>query len=110
MSTPSLTNMSLLSILHPVLPSFAHQHWKAETQRHITDLYEDLRDGHNLISLLEVLSGETLVSVAGAPLPPTPSDGRSDLLLLCPAMSRFLRPNVPVLGFFPLWHAVTVDV
>ncbi|KAI4904607.1 hypothetical protein NFI96_017295, partial [Prochilodus magdalenae] len=29
-------------------------------QRHITDLYEDLRDGHNLISLLEVLSGETL--------------------------------------------------
>ncbi|XP_042362490.1 LOW QUALITY PROTEIN: plectin a [Plectropomus leopardus] len=36
------------------------KHWKAETQRHITDLYEDLRDGHNLISLLEVLSGETL--------------------------------------------------
>lgn len=33
-----------------------------QTQRHITDLYEDLRDGHNLISLLEVLSGETLVS------------------------------------------------
>lgn len=29
-------------------------------QRHVTDLYEDLRDGHNLISLLEVLSGETL--------------------------------------------------
>ncbi|XP_055083803.1 plectin-like isoform X3 [Periophthalmus magnuspinnatus] len=28
--------------------------------RHVTDLYEDLRDGHNLISLLEVLSGETL--------------------------------------------------
>ncbi|XP_033831135.1 plectin a isoform X5 [Periophthalmus magnuspinnatus] len=36
------------------------KHWKAESQRHITDLYEDLRDGHNLISLLEVLSGETL--------------------------------------------------
>ncbi|XP_071751073.2 plectin a isoform X4 [Centroberyx gerrardi] len=31
-----------------------------KAQRHITDLYEDLRDGHNLISLLEVLSGETL--------------------------------------------------
>ncbi|KAE8288466.1 Plectin [Larimichthys crocea] len=31
-----------------------------KTQRHVTDLYEDLRDGHNLISLLEVLSGETL--------------------------------------------------
>uniref|UniRef100_A0A671XBJ7 Microtubule actin crosslinking factor 1 n=1 Tax=Sparus aurata TaxID=8175 RepID=A0A671XBJ7_SPAAU len=29
-------------------------------QKHITDLYEDLRDGHNLISLLEVLSGVTL--------------------------------------------------
>ncbi|XP_043994366.1 plectin a isoform X4 [Gambusia affinis] len=36
------------------------KHWKAEAQRHVTDLYEDLRDGHNLISLLEVLSGETL--------------------------------------------------
>lgn len=29
----------------------------------MVDLYEDLRDGHNLISLLEVLSGETLVSI-----------------------------------------------
>ncbi|XP_067093674.1 plectin-like isoform X1 [Osmerus mordax] len=36
------------------------KHWKAPSQRHVTDLYEDLRDGHNLISLLEVLSGETL--------------------------------------------------
>ncbi|XP_061597247.1 plectin a isoform X5 [Cololabis saira] len=36
------------------------KHWKAEAQRHIVDLYEDLRDGHNLISLLEVLSGDTL--------------------------------------------------
>lgn len=33
-----------------------------QAQRHVSDLYEDLRDGHNLISLLEVLSGETLVS------------------------------------------------
>ncbi|XP_028919848.1 plectin isoform X5 [Ornithorhynchus anatinus] len=31
-----------------------------KAQRHISDLYEDLRDGHNLISLLEVLSGDTL--------------------------------------------------
>uniref|UniRef100_A0A673J0E0 Plectin b n=1 Tax=Sinocyclocheilus rhinocerous TaxID=307959 RepID=A0A673J0E0_9TELE len=31
-----------------------------KTQHHVNDLYEDLRDGHNLISLLEVLSGETL--------------------------------------------------
>ncbi|XP_077455029.1 plectin isoform X9 [Stigmatopora argus] len=31
-----------------------------KAQRHVSDLYEDLRDGHNLISLLEVLSGETM--------------------------------------------------
>ncbi|KAM8869584.1 plectin isoform 5-T5 [Spinachia spinachia] len=36
------------------------KHRRAESQRHVTDLYEDLRDGHNLISLLEVLSGDTL--------------------------------------------------
>lgn len=28
--------------------------------RHVNDLFEDLQDGHNLISLLEVLSQETL--------------------------------------------------
>uniref|UniRef100_T1JMR1 Calponin-homology (CH) domain-containing protein n=1 Tax=Strigamia maritima TaxID=126957 RepID=T1JMR1_STRMM len=28
--------------------------------KHVGDLFEDLRDGHNLISLLEVLSGELL--------------------------------------------------
>lgn len=33
-----------------------------QVRKHINDLYEDLRDGHNLISLLEVLSGDTLVS------------------------------------------------
>lgn len=32
-----------------------------KVRKHITDLYEDLRDGHNLISLLEVLSGVNLV-------------------------------------------------
>uniref|UniRef100_A0A3Q3W6P3 Calponin-homology (CH) domain-containing protein n=1 Tax=Mola mola TaxID=94237 RepID=A0A3Q3W6P3_MOLML len=31
-----------------------------KVRKHINDLYEDLRDGHNLISLLEVLSGDTL--------------------------------------------------
>ena len=30
--------------------------------RNVRDLFEDLRDGHNLLSLLEVLSGEILVS------------------------------------------------
>lgn len=33
-----------------------------QVRKHINDLYEDLRDGHNLISLLEVLSGVKLVS------------------------------------------------
>uniref|UniRef100_A0A8B9VJ33 Microtubule-actin cross-linking factor 1 n=1 Tax=Anas zonorhyncha TaxID=75864 RepID=A0A8B9VJ33_9AVES len=33
-----------------------------KVRKHINDLYEDLRDGHNLISLLEVLSGVKLVS------------------------------------------------
>lgn len=46
-----------------------------QAQRHISDLYEDLRDGHNLISLLEVLSGDSLV---GARRPPTP--GRPSFL------------------------------
>ncbi|KAM9839141.1 microtubule-actin cross-linking factor 1, isoforms 1/2/3/4 [Aulostomus maculatus] len=37
-----------------------------KVRKHITDLYEDLRDGHNLISLLEVLSGVTLQQKSGA--------------------------------------------
>ncbi|CAG0880403.1 unnamed protein product, partial [Darwinula stevensoni] len=28
--------------------------------KHVSDLFEDFRDGHNLISLLEVLSGQIL--------------------------------------------------
>ncbi|XP_041420653.1 dystonin isoform X18 [Xenopus laevis] len=31
-----------------------------KVRKHVNDLYEDLRDGHNLISLVEVLSGDTL--------------------------------------------------
>ncbi|KAI4900990.1 hypothetical protein NFI96_032983 [Prochilodus magdalenae] len=31
-----------------------------KVRKHVNDLYEDLRDGHNLISLLEVLSGDKL--------------------------------------------------
>lgn len=34
-----------------------------QASRRVDDLFEDLRDGHNLLSLLEVLSGERLVSV-----------------------------------------------
>lgn len=37
-------------------------HLFVQVRKHVNDLYEDLRDGHNLISLLEVLSGDTLVS------------------------------------------------
>lgn len=44
-----------------LLPSFFACHSLSQVRKHITDLYEDLRDGHNLISLLEVLSGVTLV-------------------------------------------------
>ena len=33
-----------------------------QASRHVGDLFVDLQDGHNLISLLEVLSGEHLVS------------------------------------------------
>lgn len=34
-----------------------------QASRRVDDLFEDLRDGHNLLSLLEVLSGEHLVSI-----------------------------------------------
>ncbi|KAJ1519276.1 hypothetical protein ONE63_004575 [Megalurothrips usitatus] len=37
-----------------------------QVNRHVTDLFEDLRDGHNLISLLEVLSGEPLPRERGS--------------------------------------------
>ncbi|XP_031752804.1 microtubule-actin cross-linking factor 1 isoform X18 [Xenopus tropicalis] len=38
-----------------------------KVRKHINDLYEDLRDGHNLISLLEVLSGIRLNKDPEAP-------------------------------------------
>lgn len=34
-----------------------------QANRHIGDLFQDIRDGHNLITLLEVLSSEHLVSM-----------------------------------------------
>uniref|UniRef100_UPI00358E3334 epiplakin n=1 Tax=Myxine glutinosa TaxID=7769 RepID=UPI00358E3334 len=40
----------------------------SKTRRQVNDLYEDLRDGHNLISLLEVLSGEKLPRERGSML------------------------------------------
>uniref|UniRef100_A0A8C7UM70 Microtubule actin crosslinking factor 1 n=1 Tax=Oncorhynchus mykiss TaxID=8022 RepID=A0A8C7UM70_ONCMY len=40
--------------------TWGHSRSTCFVRKHITDLYEDLRDGHNLISLLEVLSGVTL--------------------------------------------------
>lgn len=36
--------------------------YNSQASRRVDDLFEDLRDGHNLLSLLEVLSGEHLVS------------------------------------------------
>ncbi|NXF56908.1 MACF1 factor, partial [Ciccaba nigrolineata] len=41
-----------------------------KVRKHINDLYEDLRDGHNLISLLEVLSGVKLLRVTPKGLDP----------------------------------------
>ncbi|XP_040520212.1 microtubule-actin cross-linking factor 1-like isoform X24 [Gallus gallus] len=60
-----------------------------KAQRHIQDLYEDLRDGHNLISLLEVLSGDTLV---GAPLRPLCPIANS----LCPTATPLCPTATPV--------------
>ena len=39
---------------------FTNQPTKKKVTKGVVDLFEDLRDGNNLISLLEVLSGETL--------------------------------------------------
>nr|XP_024219602.1 plectin-like [Halyomorpha halys] len=38
---------------------WVNKHLK-KAHRHVNDLFTDLQDGHNLISLLEVLSGEQL--------------------------------------------------
>ncbi|XP_023222692.1 plectin-like isoform X5 [Centruroides sculpturatus] len=38
---------------------WVNKHLK-KANKYVVDLFEDLRDGHNLISLLEVLSGELL--------------------------------------------------
>ncbi|KAJ7399745.1 microtubule-actin cross-linking factor 1-like isoform X1 [Pitangus sulphuratus] len=51
-----------------------------KVRKHINDLYEDLRDGHNLISLLEVLSG--------VKLPVEPPAERSLRLVRAPAWCR----------------------
>ncbi|RMB91342.1 hypothetical protein DUI87_32481 [Hirundo rustica rustica] len=51
-----------------------------KVRKHINDLYEDLRDGHNLISLLEVLSG--------VKLPVEPPAERSLRLVTAPAWCR----------------------
>lgn len=40
-----------------------------QASRRVDDLFEDLRDGHNLLSLLEVLSGEHLVSIQCIQIP-----------------------------------------
>ncbi|XP_023222689.1 plectin-like isoform X2 [Centruroides sculpturatus] len=40
--------------------SSCRNRYKPRANKYVVDLFEDLRDGHNLISLLEVLSGELL--------------------------------------------------
>ncbi|KAK2920792.1 hypothetical protein Q8A73_000277 [Channa argus] len=53
-----------------------------KVRKHITDLYEDLRDGHNLISLLEVLSGVTLQPKSGPSLKRAYASRAPPLILL----------------------------
>lgn len=66
-----------------------------QAQRHISDLYEDLRDGHNLISLLEVLSGDSLVRApAPHPLEPRLPFPQTPLLACLPwGLSRVPGPR-----------------
>lgn len=51
----------------PVVSSWPPLSLSWQANRRVDDLYEDLRDGHNLISLLEVLSGERLVGIVAMP-------------------------------------------
>uniref|UniRef100_A0A803Y3M0 Calponin-homology (CH) domain-containing protein n=1 Tax=Meleagris gallopavo TaxID=9103 RepID=A0A803Y3M0_MELGA len=64
----AVENLFLFSFLPPderdkvqkkTFTKWINQHLM-KVRKHVNDLYEDLRDGHNLISLLEVLSGDTL--------------------------------------------------
>ncbi|XP_023775788.1 uncharacterized protein LOC111924055 [Cyanistes caeruleus] len=67
------------------------KHWRPEAQRHVNDLYEYLRDGHNLISLLEVLSGDTLVRCRAAPRsPPRAGSSPPAFLVLILALAACL--------------------
>lgn len=69
-----------------------------QAQRHISDLYEDLRDGHNLISLLEVLSGDSLVRVPAHPRLP---------LGVAPAFHPDTPACLPFLGPFLYAHSTS---
>ena len=57
--------------------------------RNVRDLFEDLRDGHNLLSLLEMLSGEILVSRRCINI---------HLLINCQPIPTFLIMQLPGLG------------
>lgn len=91
-----------------------------QVRKHINDLYEDLRDGHNLISLLEVLSGVKLVSARAArprsappvrpPAPAQQSAVISSAIVLfpniCPFVIYFIHfhSNPRSSGWFPGHH------
>uniref|UniRef100_A0AAQ5ZBP5 Microtubule actin crosslinking factor 1 n=1 Tax=Amphiprion ocellaris TaxID=80972 RepID=A0AAQ5ZBP5_AMPOC len=59
LQAPSLTVYERDRVQKKTFTKWVNKHL-IKVRKHITDLYEDLRDGHNLISLLEVLSGVTL--------------------------------------------------
>lgn len=81
----------------PLTPSLSPQ-----AQRHVNDLYEDLRDGHNLISLLEVLSGDTLVG-ATLPCPALSPAPRRAPAPLCPPSSSSSSSSLSLPPLFPLF-------
>lgn len=77
----------------------------SQAQRHISDLYEDLRDGHNLISLLEVLSGDSLVCVSVSTFLPSLGPSSSSHSVSS-SVSHHLQPSpAPTAPSWPrLWH------
>uniref|UniRef100_A0A336LMR8 CSON012850 protein n=1 Tax=Culicoides sonorensis TaxID=179676 RepID=A0A336LMR8_CULSO len=53
-------NFSTYTLLHVCIVTNGSPCCPPVASRRVDDLFEDLRDGHNLLSLLEVLSGEHL--------------------------------------------------
>ena len=59
----SYASLFLLIFIFLFLKTIIQKIFLLQAGRNVRDLFEDLRDGHNLLSLLEVLSGEILVRI-----------------------------------------------